>query len=112
MSIWNFFFCCLNAWTLFLKQFTKDHHQYFLTMYPDRQLKPKHHFITHYPHQICQLGPLITYWTMRFEAKHRFFKRLGHIVCNYRNILKMLAEHHKMFLLPPDVQKRPFGQQG
>ena len=35
---------------------------------------------------------------MRFEAKHRFFKRLGHIVCNYRNILKTLAERQQMFL--------------
>ena len=84
--------------TVFLKQIIKDHHDYFLTMYPDRNLKPKHHFMTHYPQQIRQLGPLTNYWTMRFEAKHRFFKRLGHIVCNYRNILKTLAERHQMFL--------------
>ncbi len=84
--------------TFFLKQLIKDHHNYFLTMYPTRTLKPKHHFMTHYPQQIRQLGPLINYWTMRFEAKHRFFKRLGHIVCNYRNILKTLAECQQMFL--------------
>jgi hypothetical protein len=35
---------------------------------------------------------------MQFEPKHRFFKRLGHIVCNYRKILKTLAERHQMFL--------------
>ena len=83
--------------TVFLKQIIKDHHDYFLTMYPDRHLKPKHHFMTHYPQQIRQLGPLTNYWTMRFEAKHRFFKRLGHIVCNYRNILKTLDERQQMY---------------
>lgn len=35
---------------------------------------------------------------MRFEAKHKFFKRLGHIVCNYRNILKTLSNRQQMFL--------------
>jgi hypothetical protein len=84
--------------SFFLKQLIKDHHSYFLHLYPNRHLKPKHHFMTHYPHQIRQLGPLINYWTMRFEAKHRFFKRLGHIVCNYRNILKTLANRQQMFL--------------
>ena len=67
-------------------------------MYPDRNLKPKHHFMTHYPQQIRLIGPLVNFWTMRFEAKHRFFKRLGHIVCNYRNILKRLAVRQQMFL--------------
>ena len=84
--------------TFFLKQLIKDHHDYFLQMCPNRNLKPKHHFMTHCPQQMRLLGPLINYWTMRFEAKHRFFKRLGHIVCNYRNILKTLANRQQMFL--------------
>ena len=36
--------------TLFLKSLITDHHKYFLEMFPGRHLKPKHHFITHYPH--------------------------------------------------------------
>ncbi|XP_071831544.1 uncharacterized protein [Apostichopus japonicus] len=84
--------------TLFLKHLIQDHHNHFLNLYPDRNLKPKHHFMTHYPQQMQLLGPLINYWTMRFEAKHRFFKRLGHIICNYRNILKTLSERQQMFL--------------
>ncbi len=84
--------------TFFLKQMIKDHHDYFLQICPNRSLKPKHHFMTHYPQQMRLLGPLANYWTMRFEAKHRFFKRLGHIVCNYRNILKTLADRQQMFL--------------
>ena len=84
--------------TFFLKQLIKEHHDYFLQLCPHRNLKPKHHFMTHYPQQIRLLGSLINYWTMRFEAKHRFFKRLGHIVCNYQNILKTLAVRQQMFL--------------
>ena len=82
--------------TLFLKHLIKEHHDYFLELYPGRHLKPKHHFMTHYPRQMRLLGPLINFWTMRFEAKHRFFKRLCHIVCNYRNILKTLSDRQQM----------------
>ncbi|XP_028403161.1 uncharacterized protein LOC114525900 [Dendronephthya gigantea] len=84
--------------TFFLKHLIKDHHEHFLDLFPGRTLKPKHHFMTHYPEQMRLLGPLLHYWTMRFEAKHRFFKRLGHIVCNYRNILKTLCSRQQMYL--------------
>ena len=84
--------------TIFLKHLIKDHHDHFMEMFPGRNLKPKHHFMTHYPHQMRMLGPLVHFWTMRFEAKHRFFKRLGHIVCNYRNILKTLCYRQQMYL--------------
>lgn len=37
-------------------------------------LKPKHHYITHYPTMIRLYGPLRFISSMRFEAKHRFVK--------------------------------------
>lgn len=49
--------------TYFLKQLIGHHHKHFLTLYPERHLKPEHHFMTHYPHQKRLLGPLIWYWT-------------------------------------------------
>ncbi|KAJ8049927.1 hypothetical protein HOLleu_02896 [Holothuria leucospilota] len=84
--------------TLFLKHIIKDHHSHFLHLFPMRHLKPKHHLMTHYPREIRMIGPLVRYWTMRFEAKHNYFKRLGHIVCNFRNILKTLSYRQQMFL--------------
>ena len=39
------------------------------------KLRPKHHYLTHYPELILQLGPLIKVFTLRFESKHTFFKR-------------------------------------
>lgn len=35
--------------TLFLEHVIEDHHNHFLNLYPDRNLKHKHHFMTHYP---------------------------------------------------------------
>lgn len=39
-------------------------------------LIPKQHFMLHYPRLILFFGPLATYMTLRFEAKHQFFKRI------------------------------------
>lgn len=33
-------------------------------MFPDCKLKPKHHYIVHYPALILKFGPLIRLWTM------------------------------------------------
>ncbi|KAL1255350.1 hypothetical protein QQF64_013411 [Cirrhinus molitorella] len=83
---------------LFLKHLINEHHSLFLELFPERHLKPKHHFILHYPHAIRRLGPLVHYWSMRFEAKHGFFKRLAHITCNFKNICKTMAFRHQMLL--------------
>ena len=32
--------------------------------------KPKHHYLTHYGQSIRLLGPPLSYWTGRFDAKH------------------------------------------
>jgi hypothetical protein len=56
--------------SFFIEHLIKDPNNHFLELYPDHHLKPKHHFMTHYPSQICQLGPLVNFWTMRFERKH------------------------------------------
>ena len=33
--------------------------------------KPKHHFLYHYPEAIRKFGPPLSFWTGRFESKHR-----------------------------------------
>ncbi|XP_056623445.1 uncharacterized protein LOC130436632 isoform X2 [Triplophysa dalaica] len=37
------------------------------SLFPGHRLKPKHHYLRHYPALILKLGPLIRLWTMRFE---------------------------------------------
>ncbi|KAK9963884.1 hypothetical protein ABG768_005106 [Culter alburnus] len=71
---------------IFLQHLIEEHHRLFLELYPDRHLKPKHHFMLHYPGAIRKLGPLVQFWCMRFEAKQGFFKRLSHVACNFHNI--------------------------
>lgn len=76
---------------VFLKQLVIDHHDLFKTLYPDRPLTPKHHFMTHYWRIMIKFGPLLKLWCMRFESKHGPLKRHAHVVCNFINISKTLA---------------------
>lgn len=84
--------------TIYLKWLIEEHHTMFLELYPQQHLKPKHHFMLHYPRAIRQLGPLMQYWTMRFEAKHNFFKRISHVTCNFKIISKTMAIRHQVML--------------
>lgn len=52
-----------------LQNVIKTHHQLYILLYGD--LKPKHHFLVHYPSAIKKCGPLKFVWAMRFEAKHK-----------------------------------------
>ena len=36
------------------------------SLFPETPLRPKHHYLTHYPHHILQFGPLMRVWTLRF----------------------------------------------
>ena len=40
------------------------------TLFPSKPLKPKYHYLLHYPELILHFGPLIRLWTLGFESKH------------------------------------------
>lgn len=79
--------------------------------FPDQQLKPKHHYVSHYPELIIRFGPLIRLWTLRFESKHTYFKQCARKLHNFKNVCLTLAERHQLLqvylnggnLFPPDV---------
>lgn len=79
--------------------------------FPDKPLKPKHHYVSHYPDLIMQFGPLIRLWTLRFESKHTYFKQCSRKLRNFKNPCSTLAERHQLLLaflsagtfFPPDV---------
>ncbi|KAK6479283.1 hypothetical protein HHUSO_G19991 [Huso huso] len=75
-----------------------EHRRRFLEVFPQEKLIPKHHFLEHYPQLIKAFGPLVALWTMRFEAKHSFFKRVVRQTNNFRNILQSLAVKHQLML--------------
>ncbi|CAL8105707.1 unnamed protein product [Orchesella dallaii] len=73
----------------------------FLSSYQStfkKSLKPKHHHLTHYASSIEQIGPLRHFWSMPFEAKHKFFKTAAHAACNFKNVAKTLAYRHQLSL--------------
>jgi len=59
-------------------------------------LKPKHHFMLHYSEIIRKIGPLKTFWTMRFESKHRMSKNICKNINNFKNITKSVAQRYAL----------------
>ncbi|KAK0151756.1 hypothetical protein N1851_006856 [Merluccius polli] len=82
----------------FLQTKIQDHRRLLQEVFPDFTLRPKHHYIEHYPDLICCFGPLVHLWTMRFEGKHCFFKRIVHDTQHIKNVLKTLANRHQHIL--------------
>ena len=61
-------------------------------------LKPKFHFMTHYPTMIKKFGPLRQIWTMRFEAKHRIVKLIARSSYSRVNICKTICIRNQLIL--------------
>ena len=70
----------------------------------------KVHYLIHYPRLMLMFGPLILLWCMRFEAKHQYFKKLAHVVCNFRNIALTLAGRHQQRQCWEHCTKRGLGR--
>lgn len=77
-----------------LESLISEHRSRFLKVFPQHKLIPKHHFLEHYPQLIQEFGPLAALWTMRFETKHSFFKKVVRHTGCFRNILLFLANKH------------------
>lgn len=75
-----------------------DHQNLLTETFPNFSLRPKHHFINHYPHLIRCFGPLVSLWTMRFEAKHSYFKKVVHDTQNFKNVLLTLSTKHQQMM--------------
>ncbi|PIK46806.1 hypothetical protein BSL78_16305 [Apostichopus japonicus] len=74
----------------------EEHHQLMRKCYPNVILTPKHHFMVHYPRLLLESGPLVNTWSMRFEAKHLFAKRLANVVCSFKDICFTVASRHQV----------------
>ncbi|KYM96897.1 hypothetical protein ALC62_12434 [Cyphomyrmex costatus] len=83
---------CLSYLQLIISQYISMREMLF----PEVKLRPKHHYMYHYPELILQFGPLMKVWTMRFESKHRFFKRAIRYCLNFINVLKSLSIKHEL----------------
>lgn len=75
-----------------------EHRKRYQQLFPNQKLMPKHHFIEHYAEMIKCFGPLVSLWTMRFEAKHSFFKQAVRNIKSFRNIAGSLARKHQLMV--------------
>ncbi|XP_043473418.1 uncharacterized protein LOC122505700 [Leptopilina heterotoma] len=62
-----------------------------------RKFIPKQHFLIHYPRLIKIFGPLVHFWTLRFEAKHQFFKKIVQAMRNWKNVPITLSRKHQLW---------------
>ena len=81
----------IHYFSSFIKQFLND----FKTLDGSSHIKPKTHYIVHYAAQFLAFGPLIHSCTLRFEAKHAYFKNIMCRSKNYINPCKTLANKHQ-----------------
>lgn len=101
---------------VYLTTLIGDHHHEFCKLYPDATIIPKMHFyatyakiddqvcvinvittVLRYVINFCRFGPLVYHWTMRFEAKHSYFKQLAHSMGNFVNVPYSLAVRHQLY---------------
>lgn len=80
----------------YLKVLLEGYVTFRKSMSPDYPLKPKHHYMLHYPDLILKFGPLICLWTLRFESKHCYFKDCARKLHNFIHLSKTLAERHQL----------------
>ena len=73
----------------------QDNLHLFKELFPESRIKPKQHFMIHYPKHLLQYGPLKSCWCMRFEAKHNYFKRLVQKLLNFINVCSTLSNRHQ-----------------
>lgn len=82
---------------VFLADLTETFLTTYFNLYHDENMKPKFHYLIHYPQQMLEFGPLVHCWTLRFEGKHMYFKELSNRIKNRKNICKTLAIRHEYY---------------
>lgn len=84
-----------------------EHHQLYLKL-SGNNLKPKFHFLLHYPRIFRAIGPLTHLSCLRFEAKHSDFKRHAQVIKNRKNICYSLAIMNQLMLNERFISSRGF----
>lgn len=83
--------CSFTEATLdLLTSIIQQHNELYVEL-SKQNLKPKFHFLVHYPHIISKIGPPIHLSCMRFEAKHREFKNASQKTNCRKNLPLTLA---------------------
>lgn len=71
----------------------------FKILYPNVSVTAKMHFLVHYGRCVRKFGPPKNYSTMRFEAKHGYFKDVHEATHNTVNLTYSLSKRHQFLQL-------------
>lgn len=80
----------------------KSFRQHYLELFcsdnsrPKLTLKPKFHYVEHYTDAVRRFGPLVNCSTIRYEAKHYWFKKVMQKALNFQNASLTLSRKHQM----------------
>lgn len=67
-----------------------------LVVFHFKALKPKHHFLLHYSDVFDYSGPLVHFWSMKFEQFHRRSKLTSNVSGSFNNMPHTLAHKSQM----------------
>lgn len=87
-----------NESIAYLETKISEHRHKYCTLFPERKLLPKQHYLEHYPALILLFGPLVSFWTLRFESKHSYFKQVVRHTNCFKNITLSLATKHQLMI--------------
>lgn len=82
---------------ILLRNMISEHHKLYLNLFNDT-IKPKFHFILHYPQIMQEIGPLKYMSSMRFEAKHKQLKQIANAITSRQNPPYTLSIKHQLKL--------------
>lgn len=74
-----------------LANLVSEHHELYLQCFKDT-LKPKHHFMVHYPRMLMMVGPTGLISSMRYESYHKKFKNVANVINCRINLLTTFAK--------------------
>lgn len=84
-----------------------EHHKLYLDLFKEK-LKPKHHYLIHYPRIIMKMGPLKYLSCIRFEAKHKEIKQNAKVVTSRRNPSYTFTLKHQLKLTYRFIKNKGF----
>jgi len=83
------------ATTQLLETLISEHHSLYLELFSE-PLKPKHHFLLHYPRMMKRFGPLKYLSRIRYEAKHKQLKDNSKVVTSRKKPAFTFALKHQL----------------
>lgn len=90
-----------------LRDLISKHHSAYLNLF-SIPLKPKHHILIHYPFIIEKIGPVKKVSSLRYESKHREFKKTANVVSSRVNITRTLAVKNQLKLCLRFISEKGF----